>query len=38
MNRPKSIVFIKCNKCKNVLHISKFNKCKTGKYGTKKNM
>ena len=36
MNRPKNIIFIKCNKCKNVLHISKFNKHKNGKYGTRK--
>ena len=33
MNRPSYLLFKKCNKCGEILHISKFYKKQTGKYG-----
>ena len=33
MNRPSYLLFKQCNKCGEILHISKFYKKQTGKYG-----
>ena len=33
MNRPSYLLFKKCSKCGEILHVSKFHKVKNGKYG-----
>ena len=35
MNRPSYLLFKKCNKCGEILHISKFYKNKEGRYGVR---
>ena len=35
MNRPSYLLFKQCSKCREILHVSKFNKYKYGKYGAK---
>ena len=36
MNRPSYLLFKKCSKCGEILHVSKFHKIKNGKYGVMK--
>ena len=36
MNRPSYLLFKKCNKCGEILHVSRFHKSKSGKYGVRK--
>lgn len=36
MNKPNYLLFKKCSKCGEILHVSKFHKHKNGKYGVKK--
>ena len=36
MNRPNYLLFKKCSKCGEILHVSKFRKIKNGKYGVMK--
>lgn len=36
MNRPSYLLFKQCSKCGEILHVSKFNKLKSGKYGVEK--
>ena len=35
MNRPSYLLFKQCSKCGEILHISKFNKNKEGRYGVR---
>ena len=35
MNKPSYLLFKKCSKCGEILHVSKFNKSKSGKYGVR---
>ena len=36
MNKPNYLLFKKCSKCGEILHVSKFHKIKNGKYGVMK--
>ena len=36
MNRPSYLLFKQCSKCGEILHVSRFNKSKSGKYGVRK--
>ena len=37
MNRPSYLLFKQCSKCREILHVSKFNKSKNGKYGVRRD-
>ena len=36
MNKPSYLLFKQCSKCGEILHVSKFHKSKSGKYGVRK--
>ena len=36
MNRPSYLLFKQCSKCGEILHVSRFHKSKSGKYGVRK--